>query len=126
MPARMAYSATAMVTWVRAVSLIPATAITIMTSTITVAMVMSGHAVAGCTPAIARTLGPITSTPDTAPVMYAAIISQPVNHPSHGEIARPTHSKLAPQFAFHKFSRRYAFAMISIGTAVTTITSPPE
>src|SRR5215471_11442067 len=33
-------------------------------------------------------------------------------------MARPTHSNVAPQFAFHKFSRRYAFAMISIGIAV--------
>ena len=37
--------------------------------------------------------------------------------PSDGLIDRPTHSNEAPQFAFHKFSFRYAFAMISIGTA---------
>ena len=37
-------------------------------------------------------------------------------------MARPTHSNDAPQFAFHKFSRRYELAMISMGIAVTSIT----
>jgi hypothetical protein len=32
--------------------------------------------------------------------------SQPVTNPKYGLIARPTHSNDAPQFAFHRFSRR--------------------
>jgi hypothetical protein len=39
-------------------------------------------------------------------------------------MARPTHSKEAPQLAFHRFSRRYALAMMSIGTAVRIMTGP--
>src|SRR5437588_6085862 len=42
--------------------------------------------------------------------------------PRLGSMARPTHSKDAPQFAFHRFSLRYELAMISIGTAVTRMT----
>jgi hypothetical protein len=34
------------------------------------------------------------------------IISQPVKNPSQGLMARPTHSKDAPQLACHMFSRR--------------------
>ena len=48
----------------------------------------------------------MTSTPATAPMTYPVIISQPVRKPRYGLMARPTHSKLAPQLAFHRFSRR--------------------
>jgi len=123
-PARITYSTTAMLTWVRAVMRIPATAITSMTTDTPVAIQMSAHGPAEPAPNTARTDGPITSTPDTAPVTYPAIISQPVRNPRYGLIARPTHSNDAPQVAFHRFSRRYAFAMTSIGTAVRMITGP--
>ena len=39
-------------------------------------------------------------------MMLPVIISQPVRNPRFGMIARPTHSKFAPQLAFHRFSRR--------------------
>jgi hypothetical protein len=39
-------------------------------------------------------------------------------------MARPTHSNEAPACAFHMFSRRYAFAMISIGIAVRSRIGP--
>jgi hypothetical protein len=39
-------------------------------------------------------------------------------------MARPTHSKEAPQLAFHKFSLRYALAMTIIGIAVRMMTGP--
>jgi hypothetical protein len=68
-PARMAYSATAMATWVRAVSRMPATAITSIARVITVAMEMSAHGPPGGRELMtASTLGPMTSTPLTAPV----------------------------------------------------------
>ena len=40
------------------------------------------------------------------PIRFPAIISQPVKNPRYGLIAWPTHSKDAPQLAFHRFSRR--------------------
>ena len=57
-------------------------------------------------------------------MMYAATISHPVKNPRYGLIARPTHSNDAPQLAFHMLHRRYAFAMISIGIAVSSKISP--
>ncbi len=67
--ARITYSITAIDTWTRAVSLIPATAITSMSAVMPVAIQISGHRPGAVTPATARTEGPMTSTPATAPVM---------------------------------------------------------
>jgi len=39
-------------------------------------------------------------------------------------MARPTHSNDAPQFAFHRLSLRYAFAITSMGIAVNRIIAP--
>src|SRR5215813_4449317 len=102
-PIRITYSTAAIPTWVLAVILIPATAITSMTTETIVAMPMSVHALPELAgePSTASTDGPITSTPATAPMTYPAIISQPVRKPSDGLIARPTHSNDAPQLAFH-------------------------
>ena len=55
---------------------------------------------------MARTDGASTTTPATAAMRLAAIISHPVMNPRYGSIARPTHSKDAPQLALHRFSRR--------------------
>ena len=69
-------------------------------------LAMFGQVAVGSASKRARTDGPSTTTPDVVPVMVAAIISQPVKKPRYGLIARPTHSKEAPQLAFHRFSRR--------------------
>ena len=42
----------------------------------------------------------------TVPMMPPMIISQPVRKPTYGLITRPTHSKAAPQLAFHRLRRR--------------------
>ena len=57
-------------------------------------------------PKMARTDGASTTTPATAAIRLAAIISHPVRNPRYGSIARPTHSKDAPQLALHRFSLR--------------------
>jgi hypothetical protein len=45
-------------------------------------------------------------SPASVPNRVPASISHPVMNPRYGLIARPTHSNDAPQFAFHRFSRR--------------------
>ena len=57
-------------------------------------------------PKTARTDGPRTTVVLTVPMMPPMIISQPVRKPRYGLIERPTHSKDAPQLAFHRFRRR--------------------
>ena len=104
---------------------IPAMAVNSMTRHTMVPIAISGHGFVGLVePNTASTLGPRFSTQETVPIMVAATISQPVTKPKYGLIARPTHSKDAPQLAFHLFSRRYALAMISIGIAVIKMISP--
>src|SRR5580704_19073542 len=98
-PIRMAYSITPIATWLRAVRRMPATAITSRTTMTAVLMMMLGQVLAALTPAMARTDGPRTTTPETAAMRLAAIISHPVMNPRYGLIARPTHSKEAPQLA---------------------------
>ena len=84
----------------------PTTAITSITTMTTVLMKMFGQVLAALPPKMARTDGPSTTTPAMAPTRLAAIISHPVRNPRYGLIARPTHSKDAPQLALHRFSRR--------------------
>ena len=57
-------------------------------------------------PKTARTAGDSTTTTEIVPVRQPASIIQPTRKPRYGLIARPTHSKEAPQLAFHRFSRR--------------------
>ena len=68
-PARIVYSAMAMATWMRAVSLMPATAITTMISRMAVLMVMFAAVLVALAPATARMEGARTTTPVTARVM---------------------------------------------------------
>ena len=84
----------------------PATAITSMTKMTAVLMAMSGQVLAAFCPATASTDGPRTAVLAVVPMRFPAIISQPVKNPRYGLIAWPTHSKDAPQLAFHRFSRR--------------------
>ena len=105
-PIRIAYSAGAIPTCIRAVILMPATAITSITRPSAVAIAMFARTLPEFEPNTASAEGPSTSTPLTVAMMYAAIISHPVKNPRYGLMARPTHSKLAPQLAFHMFSRR--------------------
>src|SRR5216683_5853179 len=123
-PTRIAYSATAIATCVRAVIRMPTIAITSITRMTAVAMPIFGPVPAELEPKTARTDGARTTTPASDPMRLPVIISHPVRKPRYGLIARPTHSNDAPQLAFHMFSRRYAFAMISIGIAVSTMTGP--
>ena len=103
---RIAYSTAAMPTWVRAVRRMPTTAITSMTTMTAVLIPMFGHVLVAAAPKTARTEGARTTTPEIAPTRVPVIISQPARKPRYGLIARPTHSKEAPQLAFHKFSLR--------------------
>ena len=57
-------------------------------------------------PKTASTVGPRTTVVLTVPMMPPMIISQPTRKPTYGLITRPTHSKAAPQLAFHRFRRR--------------------
>src|ERR1700753_3507624 len=68
-PTRTTYSNTAMATWVRAVIRIPATAITSMTRTSTVLMVILGHALVLVEPTTASTAGESTTTTEIEPTM---------------------------------------------------------
>src|SRR5579872_2566971 len=102
----MAYSIAAIPTWLRAVILMPTTAIVIMSRLIPVAMPTLAQVFVGEAPNTASTDGPSTSTPLRVPRTYPAIISQPVTNPRYGLIARPTHSNEAPLFAFHMLRRR--------------------
>ncbi len=113
---RIAYSTRPIATWVRAVRRMPATEMMSKITITPVLMAMFGQVLTALTPAMASSDGARITTPATAAIRLAAIISHPVRNPRYGLIARPTHSKEAPQFAFHRFSRRYALAMISIGT----------
>ena len=67
MPTRIAYSTTAMTTWVRAVIRMPTTAITVMITPIAVAMPMLAQVLVDEAPKTASTDGPSTSTPLSVP-----------------------------------------------------------
>ena len=105
-PIRMRYSTAAMLTWARAVILMPTTAMISMMMPTAAPMAMYPQVLVELEPNTASTEGPSSRTSATVPMMYAAIISQPVRKPRYGLMARPTHSKDAPQLAFHMFSRR--------------------
>ena len=105
-PIRMRYSTSAMLTWARAVILMPTTAMISMMMPTAAPMAMYCQVLVELEPNTASTEGPSSRTSATVPMMYAAIISQPVRKPRYGLMARPTHSKDAPQLAFHMFSRR--------------------
>src|ERR1039458_3160925 len=117
-PIRIRYSTSAMLTCARAVIRMPTMAMMSMMTPTATPMAIYAPVFVEVEPNTASTDGPSSSTSATVPMMYAATISHPVRKPRYGLIARPTHSNDAPQFAFHIFSRRYAFAMISIGMAV--------
>src|ERR1700751_4746906 len=102
----MAYSTTAMPTWVRAVIRMPTPAITSMIRHPAVSMPTLAQALVDDEPNTASTDGPSTSTPLSVPTTYPAIISHPVNQPRYVLIDRPTHSNEAPELAFHMLSRR--------------------
>jgi hypothetical protein len=69
-------------------------------------MKMFGKVLSALPPTMARSDGASTTTPATAAMRLAAIISHPVRNPRYGSIARPTHSNDAPQLALQRFSRR--------------------
>src|SRR5580704_11628372 len=102
----------------------PTMEIVIMMSTSPVAMAMFGHSPLAGWLKTARTDGPMAVTGVSVPNSVPASISHPVMKPRYGLIARPTHSNDAPQLAFHMLHRRYAFAMTSIGIAVSSKISP--
>src|ERR1700722_4802828 len=103
---RIAYSMIPMMTWGRAVILVPPTEMTPITRIRPVAMAMFGHVLLADLLNTASTEGPTAVTGVRVPKSVPASISHPVMYPRYGLIARPTHSNDAPQFAFHRFSRR--------------------
>src|ERR1039457_5097483 len=123
-PIRIRYSTSAMLTCARAVIRMPTMAMMSMMTPTATPMAIYAPVFVEVEPNTASTDGPSSSTSATVPMMYAATISHPVRKPRYGLIARPTHSNDAPQFAFHIFSRRYAFAMISIRIAVKIKNNP--
>ncbi len=80
-PIRMRYSTAAMVTWARAVILMPTTAMISMMMPTTAPMAMYCQVLVELEPNTATTEGPSSRTSATVPMMYAAIISQPVRKP---------------------------------------------
>jgi hypothetical protein len=66
---------------VRAVSRMPATAISSMTSTTAVSITMFGPVLVALAPKTASTDGPSTTTGPIVPTMLPMIISQPVRNP---------------------------------------------
>ncbi len=80
-PMRITYSITPMATWVRAVRRMPATAITSKTTMTAVLMNMFGQVLRTLAPTMASTDGARTTTPATAAMRLAAIISHPVMKP---------------------------------------------
>ena len=105
-PIRIVYSIRPRPTWVRAVMRMPMIAITSMPRITTVSMARFGTIAVVVEPKTASTDGPRTTVVLTVPMMPPMIISQPVRKPTYGLITRPTHSKAAPQLAFHRFRRR--------------------
>jgi hypothetical protein len=103
---RMTYSTIAIPIWVRAVSLMPITAMAIMISPSAVSIPMFPQVAVELEPNTASTDGASTSTPLRVPITKAATISQPVRKPRYGLMARPTHSKDAPALASHMLSLR--------------------
>jgi len=85
----------------------PITEITSITTTMADAMPIFGQVLVVGALKTASTDGPIAITGVRAPNSDPASISHPVMNPRYGLMARPTHSKEAPQLAFHRFSRRY-------------------
>ena len=100
------YSIAAMPIWVRAVMRMPTIAIASMTTHEAVSMPILAQVLVEVEPNTASTDGPRTTTSATVPTMLPTTISQPVRKPRYGLMDRPTHSKDAPQLAFHRFSRR--------------------
>jgi len=92
----------------------PTTAMISIATVITVAMSMSAQ-MPPCPPVTARTEGPNGLDPADRACDVGGDHQPPGEEPEVRLMARPTHSKLAAQLAFHMFSRRYAFAMMSIG-----------
>ena len=70
-----------MLTWARAVILIPTTAMTSMTMPTAAPIAMYCQVLVELEPNTARTEGPSSRTSATVPMMYAEIISQPVRKP---------------------------------------------
>ncbi len=106
-PMRIAYSTIAMLTWVRAVIRMPTIAITSMPRITTVLMTMFGAVLEEeAEPKTARIDGPSSTVVPTVARMVPMIMIQPTMKPRYGLITRPTHSKDAPQLAFHAFRRR--------------------
>jgi len=66
---------------VRAVSRMPATAITPMIRQTPVSVPTAGHGPDTRTPATVSTDGPSTTTSATVPIRYPAIVSHPVRNP---------------------------------------------
>ena len=80
-PIRMRYSTAAMETWARAVILMPTTAMISMMMPTAAPMAMYCQVLVELEPNTASTEGPSSRTSATVPMMYAAIISQPVRKP---------------------------------------------
>ena len=78
---RIVYSMTAMLTWVRAVILMPTTAMISMMSMTAVLMRILGQVLVELELNTASTDGARITTPETAPTRLPAIISQPVKNP---------------------------------------------
>ena len=81
-PMRITYSITPMATWVRAVSRMPATAITSKTTMTAVLMKMFGQVLSALPPTMASTDGASTTTPTTAAIRLAAVAGVVVLAPS--------------------------------------------
>ena len=77
----MTYSVSPMATWERAVRRMPTTAITVRTTMTALLMMMFGHVATLLTPAMARTDGARTTTPE-APAMKDGGHHQPAGHES--------------------------------------------
>ena len=78
---RIAYSITAMPTWVRAVMRMPTTAIVAMTKMTAIQSRMFGQGLLALAPKTAKTAGDSTTTTEIVPVRQPASIIQPTMKP---------------------------------------------
>src|SRR5215469_5304419 len=86
------YSSSATTIWMRALSRMPRTAVSVRNEPISTIAIAAPHLLLGDNPSSASTLGPIVMTSMRTNSVNATSISQPTRNPTYGLNARETHS----------------------------------
>src|SRR5215469_7570665 len=86
------YSSNATTTWMRALSRMPRTAVSVRKEAMMTIAIALPHLLLGDSPSNASTLGPIVMTSMRTNSVNATSMSQPTRNPTYGLNARETHS----------------------------------